>query len=423
MNLLDASLLKTMMVKENWSALRGIATPDTFDSSTARALLKIMDRMHWETTEDLHLGMVRLDIDASFQIKLEYRDELFSALDELEDIDIGDPDALKRILKRFIARDRSLKAGTYLATHVEDDDFDPSIPYAMLEEAVNASVVLDADVIDLHTAQSPADPTRTGVIGFGFSDELDKLLDGGTANGELSLYVAPSGVGKTSFLWGSLAYAASRGRACLGITLEINSRKCIQRVDQWLTGMDKYELAANPFAALKKREGLAGKVWIKDWTARQPTVDDIRALILQMRQRGQAVDYVMIDYMELVRPDHFNINQVRHGYSQIAKSLRVMSKALDVPVVSAWQTNRGGADKHVLSKTDVGEDWGVIKIADIALGLNQNAEELQQKIMRVNILKQRESTARSLVTMRCDLDRMVIKRPDVITDPEVEEVA
>jgi replicative DNA helicase len=277
-------------------------------------------------------------------------------------------------------------------------------------------------VLDFAMAGSPAEPTRTGVIGLGICDELDAFLDGGTANGELAMYVAPAGVGKTSYLWASTAYAASKGRNVLGITLEINARKCVQRVDQWLTKLDKYTLIANPFIAIKKREELQGKVYIKDWTAAAPTVDDIRALVLQMRQKGQPVDYLMIDYMELIRPDHFNINQVRHGYSQIAKSLRSLAKELDVVVLTAWQTNRAGADKHVLSKTDVGEDWGVIKIADIAIGLNQNAEELRDKQMRVNILKQRESTARNLVTLKCDLDRMIIHRIDLQVDLEPLEV-
>jgi len=411
-----------MLVRENWDVLRGIVDADTLDSTDARALLGIVTRMHGETEGDLQVSTIRLDIEASYPIKVDLKAELLAALQSVEEASLEDAGALKRTVKRFISRDKSLKALAYVGAHVDDDNYDPSVPMAMLNEAVNASVIMDSEVLDFSQAGSPSEPTRTGVIGFGISEDMDLFLDGGGANGELAMYVAPAGVGKTSYLWASAAYAASKGRNVLGITLEINSRKCVQRVDQWLTRLDKYTLIANPVIALKKREEMSGKIWIKDWTAAAPTVDDIRALVLQMRQKGQAVDYLMIDYMELVRPDHFNINQVRHGYSQIAKSLRSLAKELDILVLTAWQTNRAGADKHVLSKTDVGEDWGVVKIADIALGLNQNAEELRDKIMRVNILKQRESTARNLVTLHCDLDSMVIQRIDASADKEPEEV-
>ena len=48
--------------------------------------------------------------------------------------------------------------------------------------------------------------------------------------------------------------------------------------------------------------------------------------------------------------------------------------------------------------------------------------ELRDKAMRINILKQRESTNRKLVTVRCDLDRMVVKKVDKVEDKEVEVV-
>ena len=416
-------MLKSMLAKENWDVLRGIATASMFDSSTARQLLGIMTRMHDESAADLTENMIEIDIEASYSINLGLRDELLSAVSVLRQTYIEDAHTLKRTLKRFIARSKSFEAGTYISTHVDDDDFNPVVAYNLLDEAVNASVILDADVLDYQHAQAPDAPTRSGVIGFGFSEKMDQYLDGGTANGELALYVAPAGVGKTSFLWGSMAAAARAGKQCLGITLEINSNKCVQRVDQWLTGMDKTGLVSHPVAAIRERERLAGKIWVKDWTAQQPTVDDIRALVLQMRQRGQAVDYLMIDYLELVRPEYMNHKNPRFNYSMVAKAVRAMAKELNIPVVSAWQTNRGGASKYVLSKEDIGEDWGIIKIADIAMGLNQTAEELKDKIMRVNILKQRESTNRNLAMLRCDLDRMIMRDVEFVPEPEVEAVA
>ena len=416
---LQATALRAMMVKEHWEVLRSLVTSESIDDTTGRQLLNIINRLQEESASDITVEQMRMDIEASYKLKLDVQEELFCALVEVGAAQVQDVQLLKSTIKRFITRDKSLRAAQYIGSHIDDDGYDPSMPFHMLEDAVNSSVVLDAEVEDYATAGSPSEPTRTGVTRLGCSRALDEKLDGGTAAGELTIYVAPAGVGKTSFLWNSVAKAAESGRNVLGITLEINSRKCVQRIDQSLTGMDKFELISAPFVALEKREQLTGKIWIKDWCARQPTVDDIRALVLQMRQRGQAVDYLMIDYMELVRPEFYNIRNPRFNYSQVAKALRALAAELSIPVVTAWQTNRGGADKHILNKTDIGEDWGVIKIADIAIGLNQNVEELREKTMRVNILKQRESTNRDIVTLYCDLDRMKILD---IADYREEEV-
>ena len=76
----------------------------------------------------------------------------------------------------------------------------------------------------------------------------------------------------------------------------------------------------------------------------------------------------------------------------------------------------------MISAVDVSECWDIVKHADIILGLNQSDEERNQKILRVNIIKQRESTARPIEYYRSDLDRMDInqtKEPgDVDDEPE-----
>jgi replicative DNA helicase len=184
--------------------------------------------------------------------------------------------------------------------------------------------------------------------------------------------------------------------------------------------MDKYEMVANPGTVRKAREKVPGKIWIKDWSHVPTKVSDIRALIYQMRGKGQDVDYLVVDYMELLEPEFFNRAQPRMNYSAICKDLRALGNELDIPQSGAWQAKRLATGKLYLDKDDAGEDWGIIKNADIVIGLNQSSAELRDKTMRLNILKQREGTNRNVMHLYCDLDRMIVR--EQCATEEKEEV-
>jgi replicative DNA helicase len=247
------------------------------------------------------------------------------------------------------------------------------------------------------------------VTSLGISDSLDAHLCGGVGAGELLIYLAPPSRGKTSFLWATGAAAAAQVRNVLGITLELSARKCVRRVDQWLSKFTQSELISQPLFVSGARKGVEGKLYFKDWSYTGITVDDIKALVTRMRQRGEKIDYLLVDYLELVKPVKYNRHAERHNWSQTAQDLRALAVDLQIPVITAWQVNREGSEQHVLSARDVSECWDVVKHADIILGLNQNAAEMAERVMRVNVIKQRESTDRPQVYLHCDMDRMIIR--------------
>lgn len=423
MDTLQATVLRSILEKENWETLQSILKEDTFPEPETARLYTIIRRLHGEDSSDITISRLEMDIGVSFVTseQLTMRDALLTAVGSIGRVNPEKATALKATLQRFISKSKALEAAYEIVKHNDDEDFDPAGPLAMLQEAVDLQSTLNITVSSFADAPPPGAETRKGVIGLGFSEEFDNALDGGIAEGEQAIILAPSGVGKTSFMWSAAAHAAWQGANVLGVSLEINEAKCFQRLDQSNTGMDKYELSANPMRAMSKRKGMPGEVWVQDWSHMTVTVDDLRLLVLQMRSRGMPVDYLMLDYMELVHPKVVNRNNPRFNYSQVSKDLRAVSNELGLRLLTAWQTNRAAADKHVLSKTDVGEDWGIVKNADIIIGLNQNPVELKDKIMRINILKQREGTRRDYANLHCDLDRMRIYPLGMYEDGQLPE--
>jgi replicative DNA helicase len=410
MNIIQASALKAVLSKETYGQLANLLGDEVFLETSARKLYSIIKRLHDTADGDLDINDVSLDIEATYKLNSSVREELLSAVREVAKAQVPEFNVLQHTVRRAVSRDKWMKMGEYLAVHIDDEDFDPAVPAKMAQEASIMQSTNDLTIDDYASAPPPGDDMRGDVIPIGIHPDLDDSLDGGGGSGELMMYLAPSGVGKTSFLLYHAANSATLGRDVLYITLEINKRKCFTRIDQYLTKMTKRELIADPFGAMRKRKSLGLNIMVKDWShQRRVTVEDIRALVLTLRAQGTKVDHLFLDYMELVTPEYFNRAHPRFNYSAVARDLRALANELNINIVTAWQTNRAAADKQVLTKQDVGEDWGIVKIADIILGLNQTPAELRLKEMRINILKQRESTNRGIFSLHCDLDRMIVR--------------
>lgn len=418
----QAAVLRSLLKKETWSSVGGLLSGEVLTNATAQRLHGMIRSLHEQTTGDLSIDGLRLKVEASTTKSMGLREELMSLVSDMGSAPDLDPGEAAAGIREFAAKELVFRGLTFGATHMDDEDFDLGSVIAFFDKADGLLHAGDAEVEDFSKLSPPGAEYRTGVVNLGYHSGLDDALEGGIGDGELALLLAPSGVGKTSYLWKAVTNAALAGKNVLGVTLEIKLAKCSARVDSALTGMTRTELTTNPAAAWKKRNDLKGKIWIKDWSHKEVRVSDIRAVIKQMEQKGQHVDYLMVDYMELLRPEYVDRKQPRFNFSRVAIELRRLANELNIPVLSAWQTNRAGADKHVLSKTDVGEDWGIVKIADILLGLNQNAEEGREKVMRINILKQRENTQRPIFYCDSDLDRMVIKELSVKDVDLTEEV-
>ena len=418
-NVLEVAILRAMLTKDNWNTLKPVITADLFDDTASRRLHGILEGMHAEYTSDLSLQNVQLTLHSVMKTQTDFRGQIEDILVEMSLMEDVDSITLHSIVRKFCARAMSMKAVEYVAAHIDDDNYDPSVPGALFLKASEMSVYAGADILDYATAVSPDENIRTGVVGYGFSEKFDGWLDGGKGPGELSIYCSISGVGKTSMLLLDASNAASLGLNVLYITKEINRNKCVQRLDQCYSHMDKYALVANAQSMMRKRASIPGKIWIQDWSHTHTTVADIRALILQMRRDGMRVDYLVVDYMELIEAAFFNRNQPRFNFTEVVKDLRALANEFWIPVCTAWQAKRLAANKQYLEKDDLGEDWNVVKTADIIIGLNQNQEENRGKVMRVNIIKQRESTNRSTMNLYADLDRMMICEHGMYGEEEV----
>jgi len=409
MDLLLYNILVALCRKSTWHHYADVLTEDVFTNSTVQAIYGHLRELHQHVDDNLTINMLRLDIQAAYCNRPDRAEELLDVVDLMDTLEPIPQEALERYVRKFVEREIAYKTAWYISNHADEDDFDVHHAANILERAVDAGNMVDAHVLSYSGADVGPGDERVSVCSLGLSDKLDGVLHGGVAAGELLVFMAGPARGKTSYLWKVATSAAQSGLNVLGVTLEISGGKCVRRIDQCLTGLTSEELVTARSAVRSARKQLAGELWIKDWSYKGITTDDIGALVRRMRKNGQEVDLLMVDYLELVRPAAFNRNSERHNYARVVQDMRALAVELQIPIVTAWQVNRAGSDNWLISEKDVSECWDMVKIADIILGLNQTPQDKQESLMRVNVIKQREGTARPQVPLYSDLDRMIIK--------------
>lgn len=424
-------VLRALLSKKGWWALNHLLDIETFKSVEYRSLYKIIERMHDGTETDIPVEALAAEVESQHVSNTEHADSLLAYVQLIEETPEIPEDQLTALVRRFIERSNSYTIAEYITKHVEQESFDANVVAELAQRAVDVGARVSTAVTNLfETDLSGAPDTQPVRHSLGVSRQLDACLRGGVGPGELCIYLAPPAVGKTSLLCKSGAAHAQAGGGVLHVTLEINTRKVIERYDQAWTGLTSEEIAtpsgqARACTARMITQKRGGSVFIVDWSYMPVTANDVGALVRKMKAQGKSISLVIIDYLGLMTPNKLPGKELRSQFSAVGKEMRQLAKNLDLPVLTAWQVNREGAKKTdaLLSKEDISESWDIVMIADQIIGLNQNRAQLECKRMVLNIIKQRESTNRGHVTTYCDLERMVIRDKTAKDDfDEVREI-
>ena len=136
---------------------------------------------------------------------------------------------------------------------------------------------------------------------------IDNLLKGGMAKGEIGVILAPTGVGKSTFLTKISNHAFNLGYNVLQIFFEDNP-KIIQRkhFTLWteiapdLLSMHKDKVIAK---VQDIRENAPNKLTLKKLPSDTVTMNQIKNQIRKMIAEGNKVDMVVLDYIDCIVPD------------------------------------------------------------------------------------------------------------------------
>jgi replicative DNA helicase len=217
---------------------------------------------------------------------------------------------------------------------------------------------------------------------------INDLADGGFGKGELVVFVAPAGIGKS---WGLInvgAHAVKQGLNVVHYTLELNEGYVGQRYDAVLTGIANQNLKFNLDEVKNTVNKLKGDLIIKYYPTKTASCSTIRAHIEKMMLIGKKPDLIIVDYADLLRGS-VSRKEMRHELESIYEDLRGIAGEYEVPLFTASQANRSSLEDDVIEANKISESYSKVMIADFVLSLSRKLTDKIAGTGRWHIIKNR----------------------------------
>lgn len=200
---------------------------------------------------------------------------------------------------------------------------------------------------------------------------LDKMLVG-LGNSDLVLIGARPGMGKTSFVMNIAVNVACRKKKAVAVfSLEMSCEQLVSRMLSSEGQIDSYklrsgELSENDWVSLARASSVLSETNILIDDSSGITVTGMKAKLRRVKNLG----LVVIDYLQLMQSDKRNDNRVQE-VAEISRSLKLLAKDLQVPVITCAQLSRGPesrTDKRPML-SDLRDSGAIEQDADIVMFL------------------------------------------------------
>jgi replicative DNA helicase len=236
--------------------------------------------------------------------------------------------------------------------------------------------------------------------------QLDKLLYGGFSRGELNIFAGGSGSGKSLVMMNIALNWLQMGLSGVYVSLELSEELTSLRTDAMLTSMSTREIRKDIDSTelrVKMAGKKAGQYRVKGLPA-QSNVNDIRSYLKEVQiQTGMRVDFVMIDYLDLVMPVSVKVNPndqfIKDKY--VSEELRNLAKELGILMVTASQLNRSAVEEIEFDHSHIAGGISKINTADNVFGIFTSRSMRERGQYQIQCMKSRSSTG---VGQKIDLD-------------------
>ena len=201
---------------------------------------------------------------------------------------------------------------------------------------------------------------------------LDDFL-GGLERSDLIVLAARPSLGKTSLALNIARSAALDQKACVAIfSLEMSREAVAQRLLASESGVSSRIVRLGRFnerdeVRIMEASGVLSEAPIYVDDSPQLRIVDIRSKARRLHfERG--LDLIIVDYLQLVQGDGRNETRVQE-MSNITRSLKMLARELDVPMLAVSQLSRGveWRASHVPQLADLRESGSIEQDADVVL--------------------------------------------------------
>ena len=335
------------------------------------------------------------------------------------DLDKGHYDWFLEEFESFCRRQELERAILKAADLIENGDYDPV--EKLIKDAVHISLTKDmgTDYFADPAARINKYFNAGGQVSTGWP-QVDKLLYGGFSRGELNIFAGGSGSGKSLVMMNIALNWLQQGLNGVYITLELSEELTSLRTDAMLSSMSTKDIRKDIDTTTLKVKMVgkkSGTYQVKGLPA-QSNINDIRAYLKEYQiQTGRTVDFIMIDYLDLLMPVSAKVSPndlfVKDKY--VSEELRNLAKELGMLMVTASQLNRSAVEEVEFDHSHISGGISKINTADNVFGIFTSRAMKERGRYQIQCMKSRSSTG---VGMKVDLEYNIETMR--ITDPGLE---
>jgi len=220
--------------------------------------------------------------------------------------------------------------------------------------------------------------------------EIDTIMDGGLAPGELGVVTACAGAGKSWILARIGAEAMKQGKNVLHVTLELNENYVGLRYDACFTGISFQNVRNNIAMVKEKISKVPGKLIIKYFPIKTISAHSVKLHAERIKMLGTPIDLIIVDYADILRPTASDKNS--NSYSEaggIYEELRGVAGELQLPIWTASQSNRSALDDDIIQANSISDSYRKIMTADFVMSLSRKVNDKVSNTARIHVIKNR----------------------------------
>ena len=305
----------------------------------------------------------------------------------------------------FTRRQELERAILKSADLLEKGEYDPV--EKLIKDAVQISLTKDmgTDYFADPRARLEAIRANNGQVSTGWPT-MDKRLFGGMNRGELNIFAGGSGSGKSLFMQN---ISINWVQQCLNgvfITLELSEELCAMRMDAMVANTSTREIFKD-MDTLEMKVKLAGKKSGKfriKYMPAQSNVNQLRSYLKELQvQTGMKIDFVMVDYLDLVMPVSAKVSPndlfVKDKY--VSEELRNLAKEFNVLMITASQLNRSAVEEIEFDHSHIAGGLSKINTADNVFGIFTSRAMRERGRYQIQLMKTRSSSG---VGQKVDLE-------------------
>lgn len=382
---------------ETFVRCQNIFDPLNFDQryqDTAEFITKYVDEYKVMPEVNIVNASCRMDLQ-SLQLPKENYDWL---MDEFENF------SRHKALERAIIKSADL---------LEDGDYGPV--EKLIKDAIQISLNKDmgTDYFEDPRARLNKLKDGNGQISTGWPS-IDKKLYGGFNRGELNIFCAGSGGGKSLFLANMGVNWALAGLNVLYLTFELAEGLVSMRIDSMMTGIGTREIFKSLDEVELKVKVLgkkSGNLQIK-YMPSGKNCNDIRAYLKEYQvKKGCKPDVILIDYLDLMMPLSVKVSPsdlfVKDKY--VSEEIRNLAMETQCITVTASQLNRSAVEEIEFDHSHISGGLSKIMTADNVIGIFTSRAMKERGRYQIQFMKTRSSSGvGQKVELEFDVDTLRI---------------